>query len=216
MGTITAQSIIDKAQVILQDTTNVRWVKDELLGWLNMGQLEIVRLAPDANAATEFIKLDPGTKQAIPAKGIRLIDVARNVPYAGHDQTDRAIRQTERRFLDAQRPGWHSEPPDPVVKHYMFDSRTPRIFYVYPPQPSASRYVELSYSAAPDDVGLLNPISLDDVYASALLDYVLYRAYSKDADYAANADRMRFHQQAFMRNVANKELGDVAAEPKTT
>lgn len=213
MGTIIAQKIVDQAETVLQDTTNVRWPAEELLDWLNLGQRAIVQYAPDANAVTENVKLAPGTKQEIPASGIRLIDVIRNVAVANHDQTVRAIRQTDRRFLDAQRPDWHAEDPDPVVKHFMFDERTPRVFWVYPPQPAASRYVELSYSASPADVSLSNPISLDDVYAGALLDYILYRAYSKDADYAANASRMDYHRKAFLFGIKGKEAGDQVSEP---
>jgi len=213
MGTVLAQDIIDKAEIVLQDTTNVRWPAEELLGWLNLGQLAVVQYAPDANAVTENVKLQAGTLQSIPDVGIRLIDVSRNVAVANHDQTVRAIRKTDRRFLDAQRPAWHNETPNPVVKHYMFDPKTPRIFYVYPPQPPAPRYVEISYSAAPSDVGFTNPIALDDVYAGALLDYVLYRAYQKDADYAANAARMEYHRKAFLAGIAGKEAGDQMAEP---
>jgi len=216
MGTIIAQKIVDQAETVLQDVTNVRWPAEELLDWLNLGQVEIVRLAPDANAVTSEIKLDAGTKQMIPPNGIRFIGLIRNVPRVGHDQSSRAIREIDRGVLDASRPNWHAEKPDPVVRHFMFDPRMPHIFYVYPPQPADGRYVEISYSATPVDVYANSPIALDDVYAGALLDYLLYRAYSKDADHAPNAQRMMAHYSAFMQAIAGKEQGDLAAEPGTT
>jgi len=39
-------------------------------------------------------------------------------------------------------------------------------------------------------------INLDDTYANPLLDYMLYRAYSKDAEQAGNAQRAMAHYQA--------------------
>lgn len=75
MPTILASSIITKAATLLQDPTNVRWPADELLGWLNDGQREIVLQKPDAYSINEAVKLAAGTKQALPAAGIRLLAV---------------------------------------------------------------------------------------------------------------------------------------------
>lgn len=49
MGTIIARTVIEKVQTILQDKTGVRWpAEDELLGWLNDGQREVVIFKPNA------------------------------------------------------------------------------------------------------------------------------------------------------------------------
>ena len=59
MGTITAQSIVDRARHILQDTTSggTRWLDPELLKWLNDAQREIVLLKPNAYSSVENIGL---------------------------------------------------------------------------------------------------------------------------------------------------------------
>lgn len=60
---------------------------------------------------------------------------------------------------------------------------------------------------------MATPIKLDDIYANAILDYVLYRAYSKDAEYAANASRAALHYQAFTAALGAKTQVDAGNDP---
>ena len=216
MPTITGATILGRASIILQDTTNIRWPEDELLAWLNDGQREIVLRKPDSYAKSVATVLTASeTKQSLPADGIQLLDIVRNLGIAG-TTPGRAVTRTERYILDSQRPNWNTETGSSVVKHYMFDERNPKVFYVYPPQPAASPgYVEVVYSAAPTDLATsAATITLDDIYSSALLDYVLYRAYSKDADIAPSApQRAVGHYQAFLQSVSGKEAAEAAYDP---
>ncbi len=59
-------------------------------------------------------------------------------------------------------------------------------------------------------------IQIDDVYANALLDYVLYRAYSKDADYAGNAQLAVSHYQAFSNSLGVKKQNEIEQNPNLT
>ncbi|MCK7581011.1 MAG: hypothetical protein MZV65_38935 [Chromatiales bacterium] len=61
---------------------------------------------------------------------------------------------------------------------------------------------------------MATPIKLDDIYANAILDYVLYRAYSKDAEYAANAQRAALHYQAFTNALGVKTQVDTNNDPR--
>ena len=216
MPTIFGSEVLDRAGIILQDTTNIRWPTDELLGWLNDGQREIVLRKPDAHTVSAAMVLVVSeTKQSIPASGIMLIDIVRNMGTGG-STPGRAITRTERYILDSQRPDWNTETGSSIVKHYMFDERSPRVFYVYPPQPAATPgYVEIVYSSAPADLATgADTLTLDDIYASALLDYVLYRAYSKDSDIAPNApQRAVGHYNAFLQSLGAQEKGETAYDP---
>lgn len=212
MPTITAQQIVDRAGLILQDVTNVRWQESELLGWLNDGQRQVVELRPEAFAVNEALQLIAGTKQGIPATGIRLLDVVRNMGSDG-STPGRAIQIIDREVLDAQRPDWHSEVGDAEAKHYVYDGRDPRNFYVYPPQPVAPEYVEVVYSASPTDCLIGETIKLDDIYANALLDYILYRAYSKDAEYTQNVQRASQHYEVFLQSLGLKAQVDQTTNP---
>ena len=219
MATITALSTLTKAQTILQDTTGIRWPVDgELLGWLNDGQREVVLNKPEASVKNESVVLTAGsTKQTIPATGIMLMDITRNMGAAG-TSPGKAIRLVSRDVLDAQRPDWHADAnTGSYIQHFMYDPRDPKTFYVYPKAPATAHYLEVVYSAAPTDCATTaSTIGIDDIYANALIDYVLYRAYSKDADYAQNGQLALAHFTAFMNSLGIKTQNEQSRNPNTT
>lgn len=215
MGTILAKAVIEKAQIILQDTTGIRWPDStELLGWLNDGQREVLILKPNAYVKNESMSLSAGTKQSIPSNGIQLIDLTRNMGSDGNTP-GRAIRIVTREILDAQNPEWHTDTPSLVTKHYTFTPLDPKRFYVWPPATGSTK-AEVVYSAAPESIASVNsPITLDDIYVNVLVDYILYRAYSKDTDYAANPQRATDHQAAYTGALTGKTKAEVIVNPNT-
>jgi len=215
MGTILASSIIGKARVILQDATAVRWIDDEMLGWVNEGQREIVLLKPDASVTTSAVQLVAGTRQSIPATGIILLDVVRNM---GSGSTPgRAIKQINRTILDEQIPTWHVDAPSNTALYFTYNDSSPKTFYIYPPQTSSPTSVEVVYSSAPTDCALVSSaIALDDIYAGSLIDYVLYRAYSKDAEYAGDTGLAAVAYKKFFETISGKEGAETKHEPPST
>ncbi len=212
---VVASTIINKAEIVLQDTTNVRWAEAELLGWLNDGQKEIVLHKPDASVTTESLALVAGTKQALPTGGIRLIDCIRNMGTNG-TTAGNSVRLIDRHILDAQVQDWHSEAAAAVVKHFCFDERNPKVFYVYP-QSTATNYLEIVYSSAPADCATVSAdITIDDIYQNVLLDYILYRAYQKDADYASNDSRVKRFYAAFLTALGKMDELEVAIDPNNS
>ncbi len=210
MPTLTAAYTIDKAEIILQDTTNIRWPEGELLGWFNDGQREIVMLRPDAYAQRVAHPLVNGTRQQIQNAGYQLIKVVRNMGADGLTP-GRVVRKVPEEQLDASTPDWHASAPNAVTLHYTFDIREPKAFYVYPPA-IAPNTVELIYSSAPTPLAAKTDVQLlDDVYANSLLDYVLYRAYSKDAESTANAQRAIAHRAAFDQSLGLKAQADTGS-----
>jgi hypothetical protein len=201
MATITAASVVNRAGILLQDQTGVRWPKDELLGWLNDGQREIVLIRPDACSTNEAMALVGGTKQTIPAAGTRLLDITRNM---GSDSSTpgRAVRLVDREILDAQVPDWHTAAPAATVLHWLYDERDPKTFYVYPAQPATGQgSLEILYASSPanatidgvDSSSTDSPISIDDVYANALMDYIMYRAFSKNTEYTRSGQAQGYY-----------------------
>ena len=226
---IMASSIIERAQTIVQDQTNVRWPLAELLYWLNDGQRELAIFKPDSTAENMVIDLEEGTLQSIGDRGLKLLRMVRNLKsnVGGVRVGTRACRLVEREVLDAQHPSWHDPDEFPYtkeVKHFCFEENDPTNFYVFPGN-NGEGMVECIVSMSPDDVVLdpgddvhelpsyTKPITVPDVYSNALLDYVLFRAYLKDADYAGNAERSNNHHALFMNSLGAQSQGAVASSP---
>ncbi|MES2320008.1 MAG: DUF6682 family protein [Pseudomonadota bacterium] len=213
MGTITTASIIASAATLLQDETNIRWPQAELLKWLNDGQREIVSYKPNTSVRNVAVQLVAGTKQTLPADGISLIDIVRNMGSNGATP-GRSVRIVMREILDAQIPDWHTATAAAAAKHYIYSLLDQKTFYVYPPQPSSAQgYVELVYSAAPTDALLSGAITVDDIYQTVLLDYILFRAYGKDIEYAADVARSQSYQQSYLATLTGKAKGEAAINP---
>ena len=146
-----------------------------------------------------------------------LIEVVRNVTG-----TKKAVRLTNREILDAQTPGWHNLAGVGEVLHYMYDPRDPRVFYVYPPA-TASAQLDIVYSAYPTDVAepsdaslytaVAGNLSLPDIHANALQDYILFRAYTKDSEYAGNTARAQAHYAAFANAIGVEIKATVSVGP---
>lgn len=186
MGVITASSIISKARNQLQDTITdddgqYRWDNDVLLGYLNEGQRAVVALRPEASMTTGSVLLVAGTKQDLPTGGLSLIDVNRNMGAAG-TTPGRTIQRISGEELDLYDPDWHLATAGVAVKHFVYNPEVPKVFYVYPPQTASPEYIEMSYSTPPADVANIGTvISIDDIFEPALLQYLLYMAFSQDA-----------------------------------
>lgn len=214
---VAAQSVIRRVVDTLQDPTAVRWPTGELVRYLNDGQREIVLYRPDAMVTDATVALEVGTRQSIPAAGAKLIEIVRNT---GGDK--RAVRLVNREILDAQVPGWHGMNGSTQILHYIYDPRDPKVFYVYPPAASGAS-LELVYSLLPTDVSVpadgelysavAGNISVPDIYANTLQDYILYRAYSKDSEYAGNAARATAHYAAFANALGIEIKATVAVGP---
>ena len=214
---IVGTELIDKARRILQDTTTggTRWLDAELLGWINDAQREIVLIKPNSNSLVAAHNLIAGTKQTLPDGGLTLLSVIRNT--GTNDSTDSSVRRVDRNILDSENPTWHGTTASDTIIHYIFDEDNPDVFYVYPPALAAATgdaALELSYSSAPTDLAnTAASIALNDIYGNVILDYVLYRAYSKDSDYAGNAQRATNHYTAYNNSLGNRVQVESISSP---
>jgi hypothetical protein len=209
---LTAAAILSRAARLIVDETGVRWTQAELLDYLNDCRREMCLARPDLYAAPSNLALVTGTRQTLPADGTRLIDVVRNVA------TGRSIRPTEREILDAENPVWHSVTPSSTITAYLYDERFPRTFYVYPPAVSGTE-VELIYAQTPADIAIGaigNAIpAAEDLYSGAMVDYVCYRAFSKDVEVSGNGDRALLHYKQFSSIVGGGVNPTLKSSPNT-
>ena len=219
-GTLQAQHILSRVRNILQDNTGVRWTDGELFDYLSDGQREIANFRPDATATHANVQLVTGTEQTIPADGLRLVKIVRNVASTSASATGgRTVRVVSEDSLNSTEPNWH----DPTVtgdathgtevKHYIFDGDDPRVFYVYPGV-AGSAFVEVVYSKNPISISAATDlIQVDDIFANALINYVLYRAYLKDAEFAGNQQRSANFFAIFSQSLARGGVVRDAVQP---
>lgn len=213
--TVAVADIIRRIQALTIDDTGVRWPESELVDWINDAQREIVLLRPGASATNEKLDLVLGTKQTLPSAAVLLLNVKRNLDKAT-GVGKRSVRRVDQTVLDEQIPDWHDTsvvPATEEVKHYLYDEDDPLHFYVYPANDSTGS-VEVVYSSNPAEVTAGDNLSLPDIYANAVVDYAIARAFSKDAKYAANEARVAKHMQLFMQSLGIKSQVEVAASPK--
>ena len=223
--TITAQSIIHRATDLLQDQTSVRWPANELVRWLNDAQRAIVKVRPDAMNTTATMTLVAGSRQDLDNASLtpppaKLIEITRNMAATS---TKGAVRLVPRQILDAQTPGWHNLSGSVNILHYMFDPRDPKTFYVYPPA-TTSAQLEVMYSAYPTDIvepadgalhtAVVGNISLPDIYADDVLNYVMARSYLKDSEYAGNSERAAGYLAMITASLGAEIAATLAVQPK--
>lgn len=214
--TITAQAIILEAQTALQDLTGTRWPASELVRFLNDGQRAIVTKRPDSKATTVTHTCVAGPIQTIPATAQSLINVHTNA-------SNQAVTKIDRALIDATMRGWTGVASG-VPVHFMHSLTEPRVFYVYPPA-TVGTTLSCVFSNYPTDVGaptapgklastVSGNIDVPDEYEAALLHFVLYRAWNKDAEFGGNAQLASQHYQLFKAELGDQAQGVSSTTPK--
>lgn len=218
MTITTVGEVLRRSKLILQEVTQngTRWTNEELLGWLNESYQAIVAIKPDASSVNKEVDCVHGSRQELPADGHRLLDVVRNTAV---DSKGYSVMKASRDALDATRRGWHSETPSVTIEQFVFDDHDPRHFYVYPPATADAR-LEIIYSSVPQPhesaqatTESVEPIRLGDSFAPAIVDYILARAYSKDAEHAANLQRAQMHSGSFVNMLGADTQAGIAYSP---
>lgn len=194
----TAQIVIDRAAILLHDTSYVRWPVAEMINFLNDGQRDAVLIKPDVFTKTIVFPLAGGVRQPIVSlTDIHLLlNITRNIAADGVTP-GRVIRVTTASLLDDVDLDWHSSTPGSTIVHYTYDPATPFVFQTYPPAVAGTN-VEMVYSAIPPLITLgADFISVPDSLSNAMVHYLCYRAMSKDIEYGDNATKAAAHYQMF-------------------
>jgi hypothetical protein len=214
MATTKITEIIKRCEIITQDKTSVRWPKIEWLDWYNDAILFVVNQRPDKSVKNvDFTVDETNSKQTVPADGLGLFTITRNVA------SGRPIRSITRNQLDDQYIDWHMQ-TGIDIDHFIYDVLDPKSFYVYPRPPTSGHVIEIVYPFAPEAVSITNfdtdtqVIGIDDSFVNPILDFMLYRGYSKDADYAENGQRAMNHMQAAQNSIGTKTKADAATMKK--
>ncbi|WYK05486.1 DUF6682 family protein [Cereibacter sphaeroides f. sp. denitrificans] len=213
-----AKDVMKAASTTLQDGGAIRWTPPELLEYLNAGMREIVTRKPNAVSETRELTLVQGTKQELPADCTILADVTYNT--VAPKTAIRAL--ANRTLMDAQIPGWQDTdtlPFNKTVRHVIHSMNDPRSFHVVPGNDGTGKIEAVvgvmpapvaapAGAAALDIDAYTNTVPMQDVWRNALENFVLYRAFSKDAGLPGAGERAAAHFQMFttiIEGVANGE-----------
>ncbi|SFV31353.1 hypothetical protein SAMN05216456_1314 [Devosia crocina] len=227
---VSGVGILKRAGILLQDEDYVRWTIPELVGWVNDGVKAIVLAKPSASSETRVLTLEKGTLQRVAqvenaATALALLSIKRNITSSAPARIGgRSVTVVSHSVLEASSPDWH----DPVrgrfskdVRHYTYDENVPLEFYVYPGNTGEGMVeaavstvpADLAASGAPDSIdSYAAPIGLPEPYSGPVLDYVLHRAFSKDALEGAPG-RAQMHYAAFASAIGLKIQVERASSP---
>lgn len=188
----------------LNDPEAITWSDSALIIALNQALLMLSLVRPDATAKIATLSLDEGSRQLIPEDGVRLLRVVRNISSAG--TIGRAVRLVQQEDMDSMSPDWHNT-KGTIVKEYMFDSRSPNHFYIYPTVPTGSK-LEVEYSSYADNVTELNAgdaLPVSPVFAQPVQELMLYKLLSGDASNGASGND---HLRVAMELLGVKDVQD--------
>lgn len=226
----TGADIMQRAAIVLNDKDFVRWPPPELCQWINAGQKAIILAKPSANARSRPLTMAAGTLQRLPVvvgapAPLALLNITRNLASAADAPRvgGRIVKPISVDQLNAIDINWHAATPTKDVRHFTYDEQSPLEFYVYPPN-TGTGFVEGVVSELPADLvadGVdhdtvasydVQVLDLPEPYSEPLLDYVLFRAFAKDAPQGVSA-RSQEHYRLFASAVGLKIQVEGASSP---
>lgn len=204
-------SLVASIRRTLNDADAVTFSDSDIVAAVNEAISALCIYRPDAAAKTAVVTLAPGTKQALPTDGVRLIRVVRN---RGTDGTSigRAIHQCDLATLDDISPGWHQLSGN-YIAEYAFDPLSPREYWTYPAVPSGGLYAEILYSQRFATVALTDSLPVDDVYSQPLKEWALYVLWGGDTDSSPNYSQAIGRRDTFFNLLQVRTAADKGAQP---
>lgn len=221
---VKASEIIEKAQALLIDLDATRWPLPELASWIDSAINAILIAKPSANTHSITVDLVQGTKQYLPKditpRPMMFIAARRNINANG--TPGKAVTPVSIQKMDMSDPDWHSERRKRAVAlHSLFDEKNPTEYFVYPANDGtgklditvACEVAQIVPTGDPDDITSYGmSIGLPEPYSEPIIDYVCYRAQSKDAT-GADAGRATLHYQAFAQAIGIKTQVEANSSP---
>jgi len=204
-----AAALIVEAARLLNDAEpgyeHIRWTRADLLEYLNDAQRQVYLYRPELYARSEVFPLVPGTRQGPLPDGCQLQKVIGSTGDAGR------ARKVDDGLLQAFAGTgcmWACDENGYRVSGYSFTPQDPQAFFVDPPVPDdgQSYTVALVCQQCPEAITLAD---LDDAdprndllvtparMHNALIEWVLYRAYSVDMESAQSFAKQQDHRKHF-------------------
>ncbi|MFU1851455.1 DUF6682 family protein [Citrobacter portucalensis] len=178
--TISVVDVLGRVNTQLRDPVFIRWAKSELLGYFNDAVRAVVLKRPDATAAVIPFECAAGVRQQLPESVYQLIDIV------GQD-SGRAVVPADRVTLDTADPMWRTISGEVSAEAFLYNPALPQYFMLYPGVADGVM-LEIAASLYPVEVTLEDldeedpvAMAISDIFINPVVDWCLYRAFSKDA-----------------------------------
>lgn len=211
--------LIQRASRILNDQEEgysyTAWTATELLDHYNEAVCTAYNMRPDLFSKDETIDLQPGSKQKLPDGVGHLLSVDSNLDENGDLDEDTPLTMSAGDMVKGLR-GKNtcatSEACEPFKIKGWRKSTTAGTFFVEPPVPAGTSVsVDATVTCPPTttkggDIG--GDSAMDCGFDSALVDWILYRALSRDSESQFNFAAARRHQASFYDMINASYLAD--------
>jgi hypothetical protein len=190
-----------------------RWTRPELIEYANDAVLQITAYRSAEFSATREVALQPGARQTLPQDATYFSRVVATLDQYGRqiaqpsatDTNATRIAATWFEPLACRAPGCDPDDSEAggadgvyAIRSYAFDPDDQTAFYVDPPVPAGVTLNALVLCLnIPAPIGLEGALAIPATYHNAVIEWMLYRAYSKDTESATDATRAREHLSAF-------------------
>ena len=179
-----------------------RWSNNDLLDAYNEALLAVVQNCPDVNSQLLPFTCQAQAVQSLPPGTYRLLDIVDN------PATGRTVMATTRSSLDSLLPNW-IKATGLEVEQFVYDQKSPTVFYVYP-VPPADHQLSLLVSQAPARITITDfeadtqLFSLDELWLNPVINYMLFRAFSMDMETQANMQQAQGYLAMFANDLGLK------------
>lgn len=203
MGTLKVSDILTRAGRLLADEGATRWTNAVMVDWYNEGLLDMVTRQGSILVSVDTFTMVAGSQQAVASDRIAILDIGQNLGPVAKPRNGEVPPVYDKETMDAAYPGWQSSSPGSLIKAVVRNPVSPKIFYVFPPQPTTNPgRLSIIFSKRPSVVSV-NSISSttfqpDDEYEPIMIEYLLHRGCLADSDNPAMAGRASSHLQAYL------------------
>lgn len=218
------KDILSRVTTRYNDKDYTRVDQSMYLMFLDDAISQLIMARPDAHVKTSIEQLVAGTRQTLPADGLNLIAIYRNMTRVGADFVEGSpILQVEREQLDVFS-NWHDGAATDQVDEYAYDERSPKTYWVSKPIDShAVVYVEMDYSYPLDKFSYLTDdfdtilemdVPLEDVFINPLVAYMLHLLYSTDSGSELDVTLSQRYEQVFYQSLGLEYKAKQLVKPK--
>lgn len=190
-----ASDITTRAARLLQDEGYTRWTQAELLQWTGDAQEQIAAIRPDAHVTEAPFALVAGADQSVPETVVvdavtytvtKLLDIKHNI--RADSSAGKAVTFTDHNALSRFDKLWKTRAKKKEADNWMHDNRFPKRFMVQPPNNGDSGMVMCEFATVPPRPSVVtDELALDNRWRDAVIAYVMFRCYAKDAEHTARA-----------------------------